>query len=180
VTLRSEHVDSSNTYGSSNTTTDNGSSQYTSTGAGSNTHGSASGAGYETGTHHGSSTGAGGYGTGSSTGTSGLNSGSGYETGTHHGSSTTGSGAYSSGAGTGHRQVGESGQTVHDAKKGPMDVSEARALDDRSGSNTASGYGSSNTGSRTANAGPHDSKLANKLDPRVDSDLGKHMILEKL
>ena len=32
------------------------------------------------------------------------------------------------------------------------------------------GYGTSNI-----NAGPHDSKLANKLDPRVDSDLGKNL-----
>jgi len=28
-------------------------------------------------------------------------------------------------------------------------------------------------GSSGINAGPHDSKLANKMDPRVDSDLGK-------
>ncbi|OOQ81598.1 hypothetical protein PEBR_42412 [Penicillium brasilianum] len=32
-------------------------------------------------------------------------------------------------------------------------------------------YGSTTTGGNTVNAGPHDSKLANKLDPRVDSDL---------
>jgi hypothetical protein len=34
-------------------------------------------------------------------------------------------------------------------------------------------YDSTTTGANTINAGPHDSKLANKLDPRVDSDLGK-------
>jgi hypothetical protein len=28
-------------------------------------------------------------------------------------------------------------------------------------------------GSGNMNAGPHDSKLANKMDPRVDSDMGK-------
>jgi hypothetical protein len=32
-------------------------------------------------------------------------------------------------------------------------------------------YGSTTTGANTVNAGPHDSKAANKLDPRVDSDL---------
>jgi hypothetical protein len=47
------------------------------------------------------------------------------------------------------------------------------------GGNYGSGsdnYGSSNMGgygSGTINAGPHDSKIANKMDPRVDSDLGK-------
>lgn len=34
-------------------------------------------------------------------------------------------------------------------------------------------YDSATTGATTTNAGPHDSKVANKLDPRVDSDLGK-------
>ena len=34
-------------------------------------------------------------------------------------------------------------------------------------------YNSEMTGTNTTNAGPHDSKVANKLDPRVDSDLGK-------
>jgi hypothetical protein len=29
------------------------------------------------------------------------------------------------------------------------------------------------TGTNTTDAGPHDSKAANKLDPRVDSDMGK-------
>lgn len=32
-------------------------------------------------------------------------------------------------------------------------------------------YDSTTTGANTTNAGPHNSKLANKLDPRVDSDL---------
>lgn len=36
---------------------------------------------------------------------------------------------------------------------------------------TGSGYGSHGTGS--TNAGPHSSNLGNKVDPRVDSDLGK-------
>jgi hypothetical protein len=34
-------------------------------------------------------------------------------------------------------------------------------------------YDSATTEANTTNAGPHNSKLANKLDPRVDSDLGK-------
>lgn len=34
-------------------------------------------------------------------------------------------------------------------------------------------YDSTTTGANTVNAGPHNSKVANKLDPRVDSDLGK-------
>lgn len=34
-------------------------------------------------------------------------------------------------------------------------------------------YNSEMTGTNTIDAGPHDSKVANKLDPRVDSDLGK-------
>lgn len=40
------------------------------------------------------------------------------------------------------------------------------------GSN-AYGSGTRAHGSSNINAGPHQSKLANKLDPRVDSDLGK-------
>lgn len=34
-------------------------------------------------------------------------------------------------------------------------------------------YGSGMTDTNTVNAGPHNSKAANKMDPRVDSDLGK-------
>lgn len=34
-------------------------------------------------------------------------------------------------------------------------------------------YGSATTGENTTNAGPHNSKMANKMDPRVDSDVGK-------
>jgi hypothetical protein len=33
-------------------------------------------------------------------------------------------------------------------------------------------YGSTGMGG-DVNAGPHDSKLGNKMDPRVDSDMGK-------
>ena len=46
------------------------------------------------------------------------------------------------------------------------------------GSRTTGGYGSSGVGSTghgttgSSTAGPHSSNLANKADPRVDSDLG--------
>ncbi|KAJ6083484.1 hypothetical protein N7467_007619 [Penicillium canescens] len=209
--------DARHTYGPSyNTTKDHGSNQYNSAGAGSNTYGSGTGAGYESGAHHGSNMGTGNYGTGNATG--------GYSSGTHHdssmdrmnepsntyGSSTTGPtgsgaygaatgsgtgmggsgiGGYNSGAqdssinpsntygssttGTGNYGAGmgnTSSGTYHDSRKGPMDIGST-------GGNYGSGsdnYGSSNMGgygSSTINAGPHDSKIANKLDPRVDSDL---------
>jgi hypothetical protein len=39
-------------------------------------------------------------------------------------------------------------------------------------------YGSTGMGGDgPTNAGPHDSKIANKLDPRVDSDVGKLSLL---
>ena len=41
------------------------------------------------------------------------------------------------------------------------------------GSTTMGGDDSTNSGSSGINAGPHGSKMANKMDPRVDSDLGK-------
>lgn len=121
------NIDTRDTYGSSDRTTDNTFNRNTSTGAGSNTYGSGSGPGYET-------------------------------------SSTTGAGGHGSGTGTGTG-------TIHDSRKGPIDVGPGTS--ENYGSNTAGGYGSSNTGSSKINAGPHDSKLANKADPRVDSDLGK-------
>jgi hypothetical protein len=121
-------------------------------------------------------TGSGAYGatTGSGTGMGGSGIG-GYNSGAQdssinpsnpYGSSTTGTGNY--GAGMGNTSSG----TYHDSRKGPMDIGST-------GGNYGSGsdnYGSSNMGgygSSTINAGPHDSKIANKLDPRVDSDLGK-------
>jgi hypothetical protein len=70
--------------------------------------------------------------------------------------------------------------THHDSRKGPMDIGSTGghygAGSDNYGSSNVGGYGSTNTGSHgssTINAGPHDSKIANKMDPRVDSDLGK-------
>lgn len=36
--------------------------------------------------------------------------------------------------------------------------------------------GSATTGTSTTNAGPHNSKLGNKMDPRVDSDLGQSIL----
>lgn len=32
--------------------------------------------------------------------------------------------------------------------------------------------------SQSSNAGPHDSNVANKLDPRVDSDRGKLLLIQ--
>lgn len=127
------NIDTRDTYGSSDRTTDNTFNRNTSTGAGSNTYGSGSGPGYET-------------------------------------SSTTGAGGHGSGIGTGIG-TGTGTGTIHDSRKGPIDVGPGTS--ENYGSNTAGGYGSSNTGSSKINAGPHDSKLANKADPRVDSDLGK-------
>jgi hypothetical protein len=106
--------------------------------------------------------------TGQGSNTYGSGSGPGYET-----SPTTGAGGYGTGASTG----GHSAGTAQDPRRGPIDVGSGASgnygsKSDTYGSNTAGGYGSSNTGSST-NAGPHDSNLANKVDPRVDSDLGK-------
>ena len=106
--------------------------------------------------------------TGAGSNTYGSGSAPGYET-----SSTTGTGVHSSGTGT---------ETIHDSRKGPIDVGPGTSENygsksDTYGSNTAGGYGSTNTGSNKINAGPHDSKLANKADPRVDSDLGKLNLL---
>lgn len=44
-----------------------------------------------------------------------------------------------------------------------------------SGSSGPDPYAQSRAGGATGttNAGPHDSNVANKLDPRVDSDMGK-------
>lgn len=39
----------------------------------------------------------------------------------------------------------------------------------------AGGYGTGATG--YANNGPHNSKIMNKMDPRVDSDRGKHFTI---
>ena len=50
-----------------------------------------------------------------------------------------------------------------------------RSDPDTYGSTQMRGDGSTgaSAGSSGMNAGPHDSKLANKMDPRVDSDMGK-------
>jgi len=99
-----------------------------------------------------------------------VNSNTGYNT---TGSSTSG--------------YGQSGYTGGSTNAGPHDSNIANKLDprvdsDRDGSRTTNqGYGT--TGSTTSgydqsgytggstNAGPHSSNIANKLDPRVDSDL---------
>jgi hypothetical protein len=48
-----------------------------------------------------------------------------------------------------------------------------RGFDNHGAARGPDTYGSTTSGANTTNAGPHNSKLANKLDPRVDSDLGK-------
>lgn len=91
-----------------------------------------------------------------------MNSGPGYETGTHGTHSSTGAGAYGTGAGTGNTYGSSTGSGLGGHSSGTHTGSDA--------------YGSSNTGnygSGNINAGPHDSKLANKADPRVDSDRGE-------
>ncbi|TVY14558.1 hypothetical protein LARI1_G008403 [Lachnellula arida] len=71
----------------------------------------------------------------------------------HTGTGYTGTGT---GAGVGHTGVGHTG-TTHTTHT--------------TGAHTGTGIGSSNHGSTTV--GPHSSDTANKLDPRVDSDLSK-------
>jgi hypothetical protein len=46
-----------------------------------------------------------------------------------------------------------------------------RGFDNHGAARGPDTYGSTTSGANTTNAGPHNSKLANKLDPRVDSDL---------
>ena len=42
--------------------------------------------------------------------------------------------------------------------------------------NTGNTYTSNEYGTGSTNAGPHNSNIANKMDPRVDSDLGASAI----
>jgi hypothetical protein len=42
------------------------------------------------------------------------------------------------------------------------------------GMNTGNTYTQNEYGTGSTNAGPHNSNMANKMDPRVDSDLGKN------
>jgi len=111
---------------------------------------------------------------------------------THHTGTTTGTGV----TGTHHTGNGVTGTTTG-VNAGPHDSKVANKLDptvdhDLDGSRNAgvasnqrtagfSGTSTGNTGigstgthggiSSSTNAGPHDSNLANKVDPRVDSDL---------
>lgn len=41
--------------------------------------------------------------------------------------------------------------------------------------NTGNTYTQNEYGTASTNAGPHNSNIANKMDPRVDSDLGKNI-----
>lgn len=119
-------------------------------------------------TTHGPSTGAGDYGA-NVTGAGGLNSAPGYEAATNHGS-TTGAGGYGPGTGTSGLKSGP-GYGKHGSTTGPGVYGP--------GAETSNTYGSSNTGhhgSSNRTAGPHESNLVNKVDPRVDSDRGECML----
>jgi len=107
------------------------------------------------------------------------------------GTGTTGTGAYSGthAGNTAGRHTGTTGGISNSTNAGPHDSNLANKMDprvdsdldstgNRHGANTHGGIlGSSGThatpGSGTAQntAGPHNSDLANKLDPRVDADL---------
>lgn len=59
----------------------------------------------------------------------------------------------------------------HNAGVTPADTTREKLQD---GGAATQAHGTAGFGSHTAaNAGPHSSNLANKLDPRVDSDLGR-------
>lgn len=45
-------------------------------------------------------------------------------------------------------------------------------------STSGTGYGSGHGSTGTSTAGPHSSNLANKADPRVDSDLGLGLLID--
>ena len=149
-----------------------------------NTYGGTTGT-HHTGTYHTGTTGAtGGYGSPTTTGGYGSNTGydgaSSTNTGPHNSSmlnkldprvdsdrdrttGTTGTG-YGSGAGAGYGSNTGTTGTGYGSGTG---------AGYGSGTTTGAGYGSSTAGS--TNYGPHDSNLANKADPRVDSDRdGRH------
>lgn len=81
-------------------------------------------------------------------------------------SSTMGSDTY------GHGFSGFGPGVIHDSKKGPMDTGPSTLGSAAYHPNTRA----ENDGSSNIHAGPHQSKMANKLDPRVDSDMGKIII----
>ena len=93
-------------------------------------------------------------GTGTGSSSTGLGSGSSSTAGTGLGSSTSGTGDGSST--TGDRHLGRD-----------------TALAAGAGATGVGAYESSRGGSSTTTAGPHDSNLLNKADPRVDSDLSR-------
>jgi hypothetical protein len=107
------------------------------------------------------------------------------------GAAQHGPGAHHTGAGAGTGLAGSTGYGSGSTNHGPHDSNLANKLDprvdsDRDGSgnmgaaqygpgshNTGAGSGltgSTGYGSGSTNHGPHDSNLANKADPRVDSD----------
>jgi len=69
---------------------------------------------------------------------------------TRHTTGTTGTGAHNTGSNVMHPEGYGSGQTGYGSGQ--------------------TGYGSGQTGYGSTNTGPHDSNVANKLDPRIDSD----------
>jgi len=102
------------------------------------------------------------------------------------GAAQHGPGAHHTGAGTG--LTGATGYGSGSTNHGPHDSNMGNKMDprvdsDRDGSGNmgaaaygpgahqnTSGFGSTGVGSGSNNYGPHDSNLANKVDPRVDSD----------
>jgi hypothetical protein len=119
-------------------------------------------------------------------GSTGLNSGStGLNSGSHTGSHSASTGGLNSGS-TGLNTGSHTGSNV--GSTGLNAASHTGSTGLNSGSHTGShsgstGYGSAepltgansnvNESSRSSNHGPHDSNIANKADPRVDSDRSK-------
>ena len=81
--------------------------------------------------------------------------------------STTGAGEYGSSHTTGAGEFGSAGRTT---RSGAEYGSSNTAYGSTTGTTGTSGLGSSGVGNTSTNRGPHDSNLANKADPRVDSD----------
>lgn len=102
----------------------------------------------------------------------------GYRTGTHNTFSSTN--PYAKDPVASQNNPTMNPETGTGATQGYNNQATTRAPDtygSGTGANEPDTYGSGMTGTNTVNAGPHNSKLANKMDPRVDSDLGKLVIL---
>jgi hypothetical protein len=118
-----------------------------------------------------------------------VNTGTAGTTGATHTTGTTGAGTGThAGNHSGSHHTGTTGGLSHSTNAGPHDSNMANKADprvdsdldgrgNRHGANTGGVFGTSGShatpGSGTAQntAGPHNSDMANKLDPRVDADL---------